>query len=107
MVVTKVTTYRDLYTLKASSRKEDANIIVVYDGKFCYIDRSDPYRKMLIGAQAAGEAGIVSRINTFSAALWSGLGLEEIGYLDLAYAPPFSGAWDIIHNAAQALLRKL
>ncbi len=61
----------------------------------------------LIGAQAVGEAGVVSRINTLSAALWSGLGLEEIGYLDLAYAPPFSGAWDIIHNAAQALLRKL
>jgi NADPH-dependent 2,4-dienoyl-CoA reductase/sulfur reductase-like enzyme len=61
----------------------------------------------LIGAQAVGEAGVVSRINTLSATLWSGLGLEEIGYLDLAYAPPFSGSWDIIHNAAQALLRKL
>ncbi len=61
----------------------------------------------LIGAQAVGEAGVVSRINTLSATLWSGLGLEEIGYIDLAYAPPFSGSWDIIHNAAQALLRKL
>ena len=60
----------------------------------------------LIGAQAVGETGVVSRINTLAAALWSGLGLEEIGYLDLAYAPPFGGSWDIVHNAAQALLRK-
>jgi NADPH-dependent 2,4-dienoyl-CoA reductase/sulfur reductase-like enzyme len=58
----------------------------------------------LIGAQAVGAAGVVSQINTLSAALWSGLGLEEIAYLDLAYAPPFSGAWDIIHTTAQALL---
>lgn len=61
----------------------------------------------LLGAQAVGEKGAVSRINTLSAALWSGLELGEIAYLDLAYAPPFSGSWDIIHLAAQMLLRKL
>jgi len=27
--------------------------------------------------------------------------------MDLAYAPPFSGSWDIIHLAAQNLSRKL
>lgn len=58
----------------------------------------------LIGAQAVGEAGVVSRINTLSAALWSGLGLEEIGCLDLAYAPPFSGAWDIIHKGGNEFI---
>ncbi|MBN1365395.1 MAG: FAD-dependent oxidoreductase [Syntrophaceae bacterium] len=59
----------------------------------------------LLGAQAVGVAGAVARINTLSVALWTGLTLDEIGYLDLAYAPPFSAAWDIIHNAAQALRR--
>jgi NADPH-dependent 2,4-dienoyl-CoA reductase/sulfur reductase-like enzyme len=59
----------------------------------------------LLGAQAVGVAGVVGRINALSVALWTGLTLDEIGYLDLAYAPPFSGAWDIIHNAAQALRR--
>jgi hypothetical protein len=33
------------------------------------------------------------------------MNLDEVAYLDLAYAPPFSSAWDIIHNAAQALRR--
>jgi len=61
----------------------------------------------LLGAQAVGEKGAVGRINTLSAALWTGMRLDEIGYLDLAYAPPFSGSWDIIHIAAQKLLRKM
>ena len=62
---------------------------------------------MLLGAQAVGEVGAVSRINTLSCALWSGLRLDEIAYLDFAYAPPFSGSWDPIHTAAQALLRQM
>ncbi|MGB5219046.1 MAG: FAD-dependent oxidoreductase [Smithella sp.] len=61
----------------------------------------------LLGAQAVGVADVVGRINTLSVALWAGLTLDEISYLDLAYAPPFSAAWDIIHNAAQALRRKI
>jgi pyruvate/2-oxoglutarate dehydrogenase complex dihydrolipoamide dehydrogenase (E3) component len=61
----------------------------------------------LLGAQAVGEKGAVARINSLSVALWSGLTLEEIGYLDLAYAPTFGGAWDAIHIAAQGLMRKL
>jgi CoA-dependent NAD(P)H sulfur oxidoreductase len=60
-----------------------------------------------LGAQAVGEAGAVSRINTLSAALWAGMTLEDVAYLDLAYSPPFSGAWDPIHIAAQGLLRKI
>lgn len=61
----------------------------------------------LLGAQAVGAAGVVGRINVLSVALWTGLCLDQIGYLDLAYAPPFSPAWDIIHNAAQALGRSI
>ena len=61
----------------------------------------------LLGAQAIGEAGAVSRINTLSCALWAGLDLDEVAYLDLAYAPPFSPSWDPIHLAAQDLLKKL
>jgi NADPH-dependent 2,4-dienoyl-CoA reductase/sulfur reductase-like enzyme len=61
----------------------------------------------LLGAQAVGKAGAVSRINTLSAALWAGLTLDDVGWLDLAYAPPFSGSWDPIHIAAQVLRRKI
>ncbi len=61
----------------------------------------------LLGAQAVGVSGAVGRINALSVALWAGLDLDQVGYLDLAYAPPFSPAWDVIHNAAQALARTL
>lgn len=68
---------------------------------------ADKSSGMLLGAQAVGVSGVVGRINALSVALWAGLGLDEIGYIDLAYAPPFSAAWDIIHNAAQSLRRSL
>ncbi len=61
----------------------------------------------LLGAQSVAEKGAVTRINCLSVALWNGMTLEEIGCLDLAYAPPFGGAWDAIHIAAQMLMRKL
>ena len=61
----------------------------------------------LLGAQAVGQSGAVSRINILSACLWSGMELGEIGYMDLAYSPSFGGAWDIIHTAAQILEKKL
>ncbi|MBN2178771.1 MAG: FAD-dependent oxidoreductase [Deltaproteobacteria bacterium] len=61
----------------------------------------------LLGAQAIGESGAVGRINTLSACLWAGMDLDEVGYLDLAYSPPFGGAWDTIQIAAQALKRKM
>ncbi|HRV45040.1 MAG TPA: FAD-dependent oxidoreductase [Smithellaceae bacterium] len=61
----------------------------------------------LLGAQAVGAAGAVGRINALSVALWAGMDLDQVGYLDLAYSPPYSPSWDIIHNAAQALSRSL
>ncbi len=61
----------------------------------------------LLGAQAVGTAGAVSRINTLSAALWAGLNLDDVGWLDLAYAPPVGPAWDPIHIAAQTLKREI
>jgi NADPH-dependent 2,4-dienoyl-CoA reductase/sulfur reductase-like enzyme len=61
----------------------------------------------LLGAQAAGVKGAVNRINTLSACLWQDMTIDDVGYLDLAYAPPYGGAWDPIHICAQGLRRKL
>ncbi|MBI4632706.1 MAG: FAD-dependent oxidoreductase [Deltaproteobacteria bacterium] len=61
----------------------------------------------LLGAQAVGEAGAVSRINTLAAVLWSEMGLDDVAFLDLAYSPPFGGSWDLIHIAAQVLTKQL
>jgi NADPH-dependent 2,4-dienoyl-CoA reductase/sulfur reductase-like enzyme len=61
----------------------------------------------LLGGQCIGEKGAVQRVSALSIALWSGLTVDELGYVDLPYAPPFGGAWDAIHIAAQDLARKL
>jgi len=61
----------------------------------------------LLGAQAVGTYGVVGRINTLSACLWSELDLDTIGFMDFAYSPPFGGAWDPIQIAAQVLRKKL
>jgi NADPH-dependent 2,4-dienoyl-CoA reductase/sulfur reductase-like enzyme len=59
----------------------------------------------LLGAQGVGGDGVVSRINILAAALTAGLSIQELAYIDLAYAPPFSGSWDPIHIAAQQLFK--
>ncbi|MCX7983051.1 MAG: FAD-dependent oxidoreductase [Syntrophales bacterium] len=61
----------------------------------------------ILGAQAVGLEGAVSRINVLSVALFAEMNLDQIGYLDLAYAPPFGPAWDIVHVAAQTLKRMI
>ena len=61
----------------------------------------------LIGGQCIGEKGAIQRIFALSVALWSGLSISEVGYLDFPYAPNFGGAWDAIHVAAQELTKIL
>ncbi len=58
-------------------------------------------------AQTVGYAGTVDRIKALSATLWTEMNIDEIGWMALAYAPPYSGPWDIIHNEAQALRIKI
>ena len=61
----------------------------------------------LLGAQCVGEMGAVQRVSTLSIALWTGLTVEQLAYMDLPYAPPFGGVWDAIHIAARELAKKL
>ena len=54
----------------------------------------------LLGAQCFGGEGADKRIDTAATALASGMTVQEIAELDLAYAPPFSSANDPINFAA-------
>ena len=55
----------------------------------------------LLGAQIVGGPGAGKRIDVFATALWGRMSAEDLAWVDLAYAPPFSGVWDIIHIAAR------
>ena len=58
--------------------------------------------RRLLGACVAGEKGAVMRADIFAVAIHAGMTTDELGMVDLAYAPPFSGVWDAVHIAANA-----
>ncbi len=62
---------------------------------------SDRSSGRLLGAQIVGGSGGAKRIDVFATAIWNGMTAEELAWTDLAYAPPFSGVWDLIHIAAR------
>ncbi|MEA1992774.1 MAG: FAD-dependent oxidoreductase [Euryarchaeota archaeon] len=55
----------------------------------------------LLGAQIIGKEGVSQRINVFASLIYNKTTVQEIQNLDLAYAPPFSPAWDPIQTAAK------
>ena len=57
----------------------------------------------LLGAQGVGTGDVNKRINTVTAALQSGLTVDEFLHLDLPYAPPYSSTIDILLTAAYRL----
>jgi NADPH-dependent 2,4-dienoyl-CoA reductase/sulfur reductase-like enzyme len=58
--------------------------------------------KRILGAQGAGRRGTVLRIDVFAAAIANRMTTDELGMLDLCYAPPFAAVWDAVHVAANA-----
>lgn len=59
----------------------------------------------LIGAQAVGGEGVISRINTLATALTFKARIRDLTLLDLVYSPPFGPVWDPIIVAANVALR--
>ncbi|WP_209331460.1 FAD-dependent oxidoreductase [Lunatimonas salinarum] len=58
---------------------------------------------LVLGAQIIGSKGAAKRIDTVVAVIKGNLSVQDLVYLDLAYAPPFSGVWDPIQIAARQL----
>jgi len=55
---------------------------------------------ILLGAQIFGQEDVVLRVDVFAACIYNKMTTEQIEYLDLCYAPPFSGVWDAINVSA-------
>ena len=56
----------------------------------------DPTTKIILGAELVGYKDTALRINVFAVAIQNKMTTRELGFLDLAYAPPFAGVWDVI-----------
>ncbi len=61
----------------------------------------------LLGVQIVGGKGSAKRIDVAATALHAGFTLDEMLYLDLSYAPPFSGVWDPVVIAARQALKDI
>lgn len=61
----------------------------------------------LLGGQIVGKEGAAKRIDVIATALHAGFTLDEMVYMDLSYAPPFSPLWDPVLIAARKALEKV
>jgi len=61
--------------------------------------------RKLIGAQAVGYGDVSKRIDVAATAISSGMTIDSVAQLDLAYSPPYGSLWDPLLVAAHAVLR--
>ncbi|MGD8542288.1 MAG: FAD-dependent oxidoreductase [Desulfobacteraceae bacterium] len=66
---------------------------------------ADRKTRRVLGIEAVGKAGdaVKGRVDAVAALMHHDVGLAEISNLEVAYAPPFASAMDIVNNAANAL----
>jgi len=60
----------------------------------------------LLGAQIVGEETAGKRIDTLAMAVWTGMAVDELQWVDLGYAPPVSGVLDPVLVAARVAARR-
>ncbi len=63
---------------------EKLNIKLIYDRA----------SRKILGAETYGQGIVVPRANYYAIAIYAGLTVDEMGFMDLCYSPPFSGVWD-------------
>ncbi|MFS3128927.1 FAD-dependent oxidoreductase [Nocardioides sp. Bht2] len=61
----------------------------------------------LVGGQIVGGRGAAKRIDVVAMALWTELTALDLAWADLAYAPPFATAWEIVSLASRRLAERL
>lgn len=70
--------------------KEKLSIKVVYEQE----------SRKILGVQTYGQGIVVPRANYYAVAIHAGMTVDEMGYMDLCYSPPFGGVWDAALIAA-------
>lgn len=55
----------------------------------------------LLGGQICGAylGGSVHRVDALAVAVYAGISVDELGFMDFIYAPPFARTWDILNVA--------
>ena len=69
--------------------REKVHVKLVYDAN----------TKVILGGQVAGYKDAVQRANVIAACITAKMTTEQLGMLDLCYAPPFATTWDVLNIA--------
>ncbi len=81
-----------------------------------YLDEADPVdvwvmadraSRRLLGVQVVGGRGAGKRIDTAAAVLWAEGTVDDLAWMDLSYAPPFSTTWEVLGLAARRAAERL
>ena len=59
----------------------------------------DANTKVILGGQVAGYKDAVQRANVIASCVFGKLTTNQLGMLDLCYAPPFARTWDVLNVA--------
>lgn len=78
-----------------------------HPGTMTVIAVADRSSRRLLGAQIVGAEDAALRIDVAATALATGMTVDDVVMLDLAYAPPFSSVWSPIQVAARAAVKAL
>ncbi|WP_324651707.1 FAD-dependent oxidoreductase [Georgenia sp. H159] len=62
--------------------------------------------RRLLGVQIVGGHGAGKRIDAAAATLWFGGTVDDLAWMDLAYAPPFATAWEVLSVAARRVAER-
>lgn len=68
---------------------------------------ADRTTRRLLGVQVVGGHGAGKRIDAAAAVLWAGGTVDDLAWMDLAYAPPFATAWEVLQVAARRVAERL
>jgi len=68
---------------------------------------ADARTRRVLGIQVVGPGEAVKRVDVVATALCTGATVDDLAYLDLGYAPPYSGALDHVIHAANIIRNKL
>lgn len=63
--------------------------------------------RRLLGVEIVGGAGAGKRIDVAASVLWYGGTVDDLVWMDLAYAPPVATSWEFVQIAARRVAEKL
>lgn len=67
----------------------------------------EPGSGRLLGAQVNGGEGVDKRLDVLATAITAGMSVDDLCHLELAYAPPFGAAKDIVNLAGFAACNRI